>query len=164
MGCSQGAGKPSMPRTVLRRSPSPLTGCRKSPSSCLEVQKDPFSLGCSQGAGKPSMPRTVLRGSPSLLAGCRKSPSSSLEVQKDPFSLRLDVIGACTGARLRAGCRRSPMPHEGSTEDPQYSTHKDFMVFELTLWVSLLDEQPVPPQSGSGNHSLLTLPHSSPGD
>ena len=110
------------------------------------------------------MPCTVLRGSQSLLAGCRKSPSSRLEVQKDPFSLRLDVIGAGTGARLRAGYRRSPMSHEGSTEDPQYSTHKDFMVFELTLWVSLLDERPVPPQSCSGNHRLLTLSPSSAGD
>jgi len=40
---------------------------------------------------------------------------------------------------LITGCRRSPMPHEGGTEDPQYPTHKDFMVFELTLWVALLD-------------------------
>ena len=68
-----------------------------------------------------------------------KSQLSRLEEQKDPFTLGLKTVGAGTGAGLSAGCRRSPMPHEGGTEDPQYPTHKDFMVFELTLWVALLD-------------------------
>jgi len=45
MGCSQEAGNSSMPRSDPRRSLSPLAGCRKSPLSRLEAQKDPFSLG-----------------------------------------------------------------------------------------------------------------------
>ena len=116
MGCSQEAGKPSMPRRSDRRgSPSPLAGCRKSPSSCLEAQKDPFSLGLNAigtsawlklaGCRRPSMPlpREALRTTP-----VPHSPA-----QKDLFFLRLRTIG--TGAWLRlAGCRRPsvPLPRE----------------------------------------------------
>ena len=93
MGCSKGAGKPSMPRTVLRRSLSPLAGCRKSPSSRLEAQKDPFSLGLGAiGAGAGTGASSLLR------AGCRRktshaSPEGGTEDPQHPTHKGFMVLG-----------------------------------------------------------------------
>ena len=112
MGCSQEAGNSSMPRSDPRRSLSPLAGCRKSPLSRLEAQKDPFSLGLN-AIGTSAWLKLAGCSMPLPREALRTTSVPHSQTQKDLFFLRLRTIGAGAWLRL-AGCRRPsvPLPRE----------------------------------------------------